>query len=274
MNRGMPGRSLTRPSGHIRILAIGGLLLVLLTLPLSALAQDAAADELPPAGTLLEPGRYRSSAVGPEIEFRVGEGWLSSGPAQGPIFSLERLDPPGTVLSVTRFDGAAFDDSCDPGSLTNVEITVPRLVEIVAGNPFLNPAPAQVIEVDGYRGLALDVATPPFDECSLPYLLIWALSMEDGEFVQVAGQQSRFIVLDIDGDVIVIAIELFPGVPFGSLLDASMELVSSMRIVPGEYVPPSPSPAPVPNADPSPDPEPSVPPASPVPPPPDGDVSA
>ncbi len=168
--------------------------------------------------------------------------------ASGPIFTLERHDQPGTVLSITRFDGDAFLDSCDPTSLSRVEPTVPRLVEIIAGNPYLNPGPPAIIEVDGYQGLRLDVATPAYTECSLPDLLIWALPIaEGGEFVQVADQQSRFIVLDVDGAVIVIAIESFPGVPFGGLLDASMELVDSMRIEPGEYVPPT---TPAPTAEP------------------------
>ena len=51
-------------------------------------------------------------------------------------------------------------------------------------------------------------------------------------FVQVADQQARFIALDVDGDVIVIAIEAFPGVPFGGFLEASMDVVQSMRFGP------------------------------------------
>lgn len=274
MTPGGHGRTSALTFERLGALVIGGLLLGLLVVPISAVAQDSRAEELPPAGTILEPGRYRSSAVGPSIEFRVEEGWIAAGPAQGPIFTLERIDPAGTVLSVTRFDGAAFVESCDPTSITDVEISVPRLIEIVSGNPYLNPAPAQVIEVDGYQGLSLDVATPQFEECALPYLLLWALSMADGEFVQVAGQQSRFIALDIEGDVLVIAIESFPGVPFGSLLDASMELVESMRIEPGTFVPPSPSPALMPEPEPSPQPEATSPSASPAPVVPEGDDSA
>lgn len=214
---------------------------VLLVLPAFALAQSADAEPLPEPGTALEPGRYTSSAVGPSIDFRVEDGWLVGPTASGPIFVLERVDQPGTVLSVTRFDGDAFLDSCDPTSLSRVEPTVPRLMEIIAGNPYLNPGPLVQLEVDGYQGLRLDVATPVYTECNLPYLLIWALPIaEGGEFVQVADQQSRFIVLDVDGDVVVIAIESFPGVPFGGLLDASMELLGSMRIEPGEYMPPEP----------------------------------
>ena len=161
----------------------------------------------------------------------------------GPIFTLERADQPGTVLSVTRFDGDVFLDSCDPSSLTSVEATVPRLLEVIGGNPYLNPGPPAPLEVDGFGGLWMDAATPAYDECDLPWLLIWALPMaEGGEFVQVADQQSRFLALDVDGDVIVIAVESFPGVPFGGLLEASLDVVDSMRIEPGEYVPPEPRP--------------------------------
>ena len=71
-----------------------------------------------------------------------------------------------------------------------------------------------------------------------------------GEFVQVADQQSRFVILDVGGDTIVIAIETFPGVPFGGLLEASMDRLGAMRIEPGEWVPPQPTPSP--SADPGP----------------------
>lgn len=207
--------------------------------PLAVGAQDAAAEPLPEPGTELPAGRYTSSVVGPRIEFRVDDGWLVGPSGDGPIFTLERAEQPGTVLSVTRFDGDVFLDSCDPSSLTSVEATVPRLLEVIGGNPYLNPGPPAPLEVDGFGGLWMDAATPAYDECDLPFLLIWALPMaEGGEFVQVADQQSRFLALDVDGDVIVIAVESFPGVPFGGLLEASLDVVDSMRIEPGEYVPP------------------------------------
>ncbi len=185
--------------------------------------QDANAEPLPEPGTELPAGRYASSVVGPRIEFRVDDGWLVGPSGDGPIFTLERTDEPGTVLSVTRFDGDVFLDSCDPSSLTSVETTVPRLMEVIGGNPYLNPGPPSPLDVDGFSGLWMDVATPAYEECDLPWLLIWALPIaEGGEFVQVADQQSRFLAVDVDGDVIVIAIESFPGVPFGGLLEASL----------------------------------------------------
>ena len=213
--------------------------------PLAVGGQDAIAEPLPKAGTELPAGRYTSSVVGPRIEFRVDDGWLVGPSGNGPIFTLERSDQPGTVLSITRFDGDVFLDSCDPSSLTVVEATVPRLIEVIGGNPYLNPGPPAPADVDGFLGLSMDVATPAYEECDLPFLLLWALPIEKGgEFVQVADQQSRFLAVDVEGDVIVIAIESFPGVPFGGLLEASLELVDSMRIEPGEYVPPETSPPP------------------------------
>ena len=221
----------------------GGLAFVaaamLLLLPAATLSQDTAPEPLPEPGTPLEPGRYASDAVGPAIDFRVGEGWLAGPSGDGPIFTLERTDPPGAVVSVTRFDGEAFLDSCDASSMTIVEPSVGRLAEIIAGNPYLNPGTPSPIEVDGHSGLQLDIGVPAYSECQLPFLLIWAVPIgSGGEFVQVADQQSRFILLDVEGDVIIIAIESFPGVPFGGLLDATMELVGSLRQAPGEYLPP------------------------------------
>jgi hypothetical protein len=216
-------------------------LLVALLLPATALAQAADdAEPLPEPGTELPAGRYVSDLVGPSIDFRVDDGWIVGPSGGGPIFTLERRDEPGTVLSVTRFDGDVFLDSCDPSSLTTVEASVPRLIEVIGGNPYLNAGTPAEADVDSFQGAALDVATPAYAECDLPWLLIWALPIGDGgEFVQVADQQSRFIALDVEGDVIVIAIESFPGVPFGGLLEASLELVDSMRIEPDVDVPPA-----------------------------------
>ena len=228
-------------------LALAALGLALL-LPAVAIAQDTKADPLPEPRTELAPGRYLSSVVGPTLDFRVGDGWVA-GPSGGPIFTLEYADAPGAVLSVTRFDGDTFLDSCDPTSLTVVDPSAERLAEIIAGNPFVAAGPIESIEVDGFEGRWFDVGVPTYDpsECALPYLLLWAIPIGDGgEFVQVPNQQSRFVILDVDGDTIVVAIESFPGVPFGAFLEDSMELVRSLRITPGEYIPPpteNPSPA-------------------------------
>jgi hypothetical protein len=223
--------------------SIAALALAML-LPLAAAAQEPSASPLPDAGTELEPGRYSASHAGPTFEFSVGEGWLAGPSGDGPIFTLEYAESPGTVVSFTRFDGEAFLDSCDPDSTITVEPTVGRLAEIIAGNPFLNASTTRETEVGGFSGLVLDVGVPAFTECSLPYLLLWALPIgEGGEFVQLADQQSRFIMLDVGGDVIVVAVEAFPGVPFGAVLDATTELLESVTIEPGEYVPPAPEPS-------------------------------
>jgi hypothetical protein len=235
--------------------AAAGLATALL-LPFAVAAQDSDATPLPDPGTELEPGRYSAEHAGPTFEFSVGEGWLVGPSGDGPIFTLEYAESPGAVVSFTRFDGDAFLDSCDPDSTITVEPSVGRLAEIIAGNPYLNASTARETEVGGFSGLVLDVGVPAYTECSLPYLLIWALPIgEAGDFVQLADQQSRFIILDVGGDVIVVAVEAFPGVPFGAVLDATTELLGTVTLEPGEYVPaPQPSaaasPSPGPTAEP------------------------
>jgi hypothetical protein len=225
---------------HLRGLGALALAAAVAAIPVTSAAQETGAEPLPEPGTELRSGRYVSSVVGPRVDLRVGEGWIVGPSGDGPIFTLELRDEPGTVLSVTRFDGDVFLDSCDPSSMTTVEASVPRLLEVIAGNPYLNASAPRQVEVDGYQGVSLDVATPAYQECGLPWLLIWALPIgEGGEFVQVADQQSRFIILDVEGDVVVVAIESFPGVPFGGLLETSLDVVESMRIEPGAYEPPA-----------------------------------
>jgi hypothetical protein len=260
-----------RLRGHAAAVTGALLATLALLLPPGALAQDAESEPLPAGGTALAAGRYTSGVVGPSIDFRVEDGWVVGPETEGPIFTLERADQPGAVLTVTRFDGDVFLDSCDPSSLVVVESTVSRLAKVIGGDPYLVPDPPTATQVDGYAGIQLDVATPAYDECDLPYLLVWALPIGDGgEFVQVANQQSRFIMLNVDGSVIVIAVESFPGVPFGGLLDAAMDLVDSMRITPGPPAassspagapgtsPAGPSPAPGASATPGPSPAPGA----------------
>jgi hypothetical protein len=220
-------------------------------------AQDSRAVPLPGAGIALAPGRYQSDLVGPVIDFEVGEGWVVGTSGPGPIFTLELADTPGAVLSVTRFDGQTYTDSCDPTSMTDVDPSADRLAAIIAGDPYFNVAPAKPVEVSGFAGQSLDLSVPPYTECKLQYLLIWALPVGDGgEFVQVAFQQSRFVMLDVDGTTVVIAMETFPGVPFGPMLDASMALLSTMQITPGSGPGATPSAEPTPPATPLPTPEP------------------
>ena len=203
----------------------------LLILSVAAVGQDLVADEIPASGEPLPPGRYVSDNLGPRVEFRVRDGWRSGPTVTGPIITLESTTVPGGVLTITRFDGEAFVDSCDPLSAVSVDVSVQRAAEIIGANPLLRVAPPSLIDVDGRRAVQLDVAVPAFEDCAVPFLLLWLIpNMEQGEFVQVADQQSRFILVDVESEVIVIAIETFPGVPFGPVLDASMDIVESMRI--------------------------------------------
>jgi hypothetical protein len=170
--------------------------------------------------------------VGPELSFEVGDSWRLASPLDGPIVVLERVDIPGGVLTITRFDGDAYADSCDPTSLTWVAPSATRLIEIIAGDPRLAADEPEATEVGGFRGLRLDVSTPPLEGCSLPFLLIWALQMEGGEFVQAPGQQARFIALDVGADVLVMAIETLQEDPFGFFASEAMRVVDSLRIRP------------------------------------------
>jgi hypothetical protein len=57
--------------------------------------------------------------------------------------------------------------------------------------------------------------------------------MENGEFVQIGGQASRFIAVDVGPDTIVIAIETLPGMAFDAFATEAMEVVRSMAFATG-----------------------------------------
>ncbi|CAN5600170.1 hypothetical protein BH24CHL9_BH24CHL9_09610 [soil metagenome] len=221
---------------------VGSFIVAVMTLALGpthhAFAQDDDSQELPAAGGPLEPGRYRAAVVGPGLSFEVGDSWRLVAPLDGPIVVLERVDIPGGVLTITRFDGDTFADSCDPTSLTWVEPSAERLIDIIAGDPRLSAGEPAAIEVGGFPAISLEVLTPPLERCGVPYLLIWALPFQGGEFIQLPGQQARFIVLAVGPDVLVVAIETFIEEPFGFFASAAMEIVASLRIDEAQASPP------------------------------------
>jgi hypothetical protein len=243
--RGERRLGVSRPWGSGAIALIGCLLLVL---PVSAQgptpsagpdapsasAGPGASGTPTPGATELEPGRHSWSELGIEVSLDFGEGWAVSPPLDGPIVTFERADMPGGVVTLTRFDGDTYADSCDESSITWVEPSAERLIEIIGGNPFLEADSPEPIELAGSTGQSIDVSTPPFtpDECRIALLLIWAIPMKDGEFVQIAGQESRFIALDVGTDTVVIAIETLPGTPFDPFALEAMELLGSIAFGP------------------------------------------
>ena len=140
---------MTRPAGRSGLLALAAT--VLLVVPTAA--QDASPSVAPDGSAApvaprpLEPGRHSWSDLGVELSLEVDAGWTMAPPLDGPLIVLEREDMPGGVLSLTRFDGDAFADPCDPTSLTWVEPSAQRLIEIIGWLIVTTAAAAIVVQV-------------------------------------------------------------------------------------------------------------------------------
>jgi hypothetical protein len=221
------------PSRHRPVLA--GVLGALLATGAIGEVAAQSPDPGPSAATSAPIGERTSDVLGPTISLELGEGWIERDPIDGPILTFERADMPGGVLTITRFDGDAYADSCDPTSLTSVEPSAARIIEVIAGNPWLDTQEPEPVEIGGLPGLSIDLVAPPFEptECSLPLLLLWAIPMEDGEFVQLGGQASRFLAVDVGPDTIVVAIETLPGIAFEPFAIEAMEVVGTLTFEPG-----------------------------------------
>jgi hypothetical protein len=196
---------------------------------------------LPETGGPLEPGTYGSWALGPLVRFTVDDQWAARGPdLSGLGWEVARLVGRGVAaLSMTPFTGEVFADPCLATSDETIQIdpTPEGLVGELAANPSLFAGEPTEIEVAGYPGLQVDVATQQPMACESMVTVLWSIP-DRGLFMLQDGQEARFMPIDVDGQVLVLVAETFPGADFDAFLDAATEVIETIEIDTGA-VPPS-----------------------------------
>jgi hypothetical protein len=189
---------------------------------------------LPAEGGPLEAGTYGSYSVGPAITFTVDEGWIALPDIPDLGWGLLRLPAAApAVLSFTVFDGTVPADPCSAQSEDSIAIgaTPEALFEDFAANPNLVTSAPEPIELAGHTGLVMDVATLDLMTCEPPVVVLWSVGLEGG-FVLEAGEEARFIALDVDGRIVIVSMETYPGADLDAFIEDSQPVIDSVTFGP------------------------------------------
>ena len=228
---------------------------LVLTAATAAAAQDdgqeaaTTAPERIPWFGLLEPGTYSSSVLGPEIVITLEDQWVvANAPLRNVGFDLA---PPsrGQVLIFTGFEGEVFTEPCvaseepvgrfeagrvvtawlaDPANRAPAEESPEAFWEFVMANPYLVVEEPVEVEVGGYRGLEADVVASVPEECLLRQTNLWPVGTV-GPYILRDGVEARYTIVDVDGQLILIAAESAPGADHAALLARAEDVIATIE---------------------------------------------
>jgi hypothetical protein len=185
----------------------------------------------------LRPGRYRDTSTGQALTFDLGEGWSHGGsiPEAGLILVREEAGAP--YFAITHFDGTVFNAPCatpenadtfgpDPVA---IEATAASFIEHLAAHPFLTVRDVQPVELASAVGVQADIDVSVPGECDPPWAWLWAQPTV-GDYHLTDGQLVRVVALDVDDEVIVAVMELFPDGDFPAFVEAATGVLESMEV--------------------------------------------
>jgi hypothetical protein len=190
----------------------------------------------------LVPGTYATQGFEVPVTFTVPSGW--EGHLGGPyLVDLGRINGP-QLVGISIFD-AVYADPCDfnkgimdpkPGT------SVDDLVTALVGLPELTVSTPTDITIDGFRGKQLTITAPSdVSGCTLSSdgtLRVWELPL-GATYGLLRGQRDRLIILDVEGQRIVITTPVLPAQSPATNAEIQA-IVDSIRITPA---PPSASPS-------------------------------
>jgi hypothetical protein len=172
----------------------------------------------------LEPGTYETVEFRPRLSFRVGEGWGLLGDAENGIALAPKFDPakgPEKQLTITAvkwvFDEPLLTDKeLDANREDHIRPAPRDLVGWLRANPHLKVGPTRPVRLGGVRGVQFDVTVKDIpgpsncrqfapDHC-VPLFPITRGNEEPIELVEVGGSPSRYTVVEVDGQPVVVTV--------------------------------------------------------------------
>jgi len=171
-------------------------------------------DELREEGPL-QPGGYETTAFNVPFSFTIGEGWTNVSPETPVFIELDRRDT-DAALGV-HF--AAPEEVYDPHRLGSAEIVaIPKgMVAWLRNHPYLDADKPVEMDIGGVDATRFDVQIPampedyPDDLCENPCLPLFV--QQGGGALRVYEGGYRFVVLEVQGETVVLYYDLEEGTP-------------------------------------------------------------
>jgi hypothetical protein len=178
-----------------------------------------------PSEGALEPGTYRSDEFNPALSFRVEEGWVAAAPEMPDTLSialsgtLGQQQPSMLGLHTAR---EVFDPK-DPNqqTLSTAPENVEGWVEWFRNHPALDAGEPKPVTVGGISGMQLGARAEQ----------ITALWQYGNQFPVVfpMGTRSRIIVLDVEGQTVLVVTRASSADNFEALLPNAEEVLDTVR---------------------------------------------
>jgi uncharacterized protein YjbI with pentapeptide repeats len=164
----------------------------------------------------LQPGQKWTTAFNVPLEFTLGKGWETMGTESTITVELIWRDVKDQVLGVLF---AALEEVYDPYRLGSAEIMpLPKdMVAWLRSHPYLIADKPVETDIGGVSGTQFDVEINtmpedyPNDLCESPCLPLFV--DQGGEALRVFEGGYRFVVLDVQGETVVVQYDLEEGTP-------------------------------------------------------------
>ena len=193
--------------------------------PSASPAESAPASEVAGEGVLcaeghepcpLEAGTYSSAPFEPAFMFTIDDGWLNDRAfADGGGISKE---VGGIYWASAVSGGTIAGEEVEIGASAADFVTFLQGLE-VTGMTVTEPTPASV---DGVDGQQVDVESNDVDAPALYFI-------EEDQFNLVANEKARFIVLDKDGETVILIVDSFTTADFDEWLDTAQPVLDSIH---------------------------------------------
>jgi hypothetical protein len=177
----------------------------------------------------LEPGRYRSTGLGPTIEFELqDDGWSGDEDLPGIGFAMLRADPAAGV-SVVPFTGEVFADACSGEETAEIEASAEGFIAWLADHPELESDKPVEVMLGGQPAHQIDVDAGAGEPCN-PWNWLWVLPEPVNDFHLVEGELARIVAADVGDTTIVVVMESFEPADHPRLLELVAPILESLTI--------------------------------------------
>ncbi len=164
----------------------------------------------------LEAGTYSSAPFEPAFTFTIDDDWLNDRAfADGGGISKETG---GIYWASGVSGGTVAGEEVEIGASPEEFVAFLQTLE-VAGMTVSEPTPASV---DGVEGQQVDVAANDVEAPALYFI-------EEDQFNLVANEKARFIVLEKDGETLILIIDSFTAADFDEWLATAEPVMESIR---------------------------------------------